>query len=84
MSSQSLSSNKSSSPGFYTEDNYERATQFLEWVAERVHTTHAYRMVYGLEVQNFYPQAWARCYEPAVHAGVIPEAAGSAASIAPC
>lgn len=55
---QSFTGHKTSSPGFYTADNYERATQFLEWMAERIHTTHAYRMVYALEVLNEPVRTW--------------------------
>ncbi|KAI1636331.1 glycoside hydrolase family 5 protein [Biscogniauxia mediterranea] len=39
-------------PGFFTPENYERACQFLEWMAERIHTNNAYRSVGMLEVMN--------------------------------
>jgi glucan endo-1,6-beta-glucosidase len=40
------------SPGFYTQDNYERAYKFLEWMTERVHTNPAYFNVGMLQVIN--------------------------------
>ncbi|KAH9890218.1 glycoside hydrolase family 5 protein [Xylariomycetidae sp. FL2044] len=39
-------------PGWFTTENYERTYQFLEWMAERIHTTDAYRNVGMLEVMN--------------------------------
>ncbi|KAI2602107.1 glycoside hydrolase family 5 protein [Hypoxylon sp. NC1633] len=51
-------------PGFYTQDNYERAYKFLEWMTERIHTNGKYRTVGTLEVIN----------EP-VHAGDYPSLA---------
>lgn len=53
-----------SSPGFYTQDNYERAYKFLEWMANRIHTNSNYRTVGTLEVIN----------EP-VHSGDYPSQA---------
>ena len=49
-------------PGFFTDANYERANQFLEWMTERIHTNDAYRTVGMIEVmlENFYPAAWDR------------------------
>lgn len=38
--------------GFYTSENYERATKFLEWMAERIHTTEKYWNVGMLQVMN--------------------------------
>ncbi|OAQ83594.1 endo-beta- - protein [Purpureocillium lilacinum] len=53
-----------SQPGFYNNDNYERAAKFLEWMAERIHTNAAYSTVGMLEVMN----------EP-VHSGDYPNEA---------
>ncbi|KAG6032098.1 hypothetical protein E4U41_007316, partial [Claviceps citrina] len=39
-------------PGFYSQANYERAAQFLEWMTERIHTNAAYRTVGMLQVMN--------------------------------
>ncbi|XXG96016.1 hypothetical protein Hte_002293 [Hypoxylon texense] len=39
-------------PGFYTQENYERANKFLEWMAERIHTNNSYRTVGTLQVMN--------------------------------
>ncbi|KAI5866045.1 glycoside hydrolase family 5 protein [Durotheca rogersii] len=39
-------------PGFYTQENYERTYQFLEWMAERIHTNDNYRTVGTLQVMN--------------------------------
>ncbi|KAI4870992.1 glycoside hydrolase family 5 protein [Hypoxylon rubiginosum] len=39
-------------PGFYTQDNYERANKFLEWMAERIHMNNSYRTVGTLQVMN--------------------------------
>ncbi|KAI8965105.1 glycoside hydrolase family 5 protein [Daldinia sp. FL1419] len=39
-------------PGFYNQDNYERAFKFLEWMTERIHTNNTYRSVGTLEVIN--------------------------------
>jgi hypothetical protein len=39
-------------PGFYTTDNFERAANFLEWMAERIHTNEAYWTVGMLQVMN--------------------------------
>ena len=39
-------------PGFFTDANYERANQFLEWMTERIHTNDAYRTVGMIEVIN--------------------------------
>ncbi|KAI1777015.1 glycoside hydrolase family 5 protein [Hypoxylon cercidicola] len=39
-------------PGFYTQENYERACNFLEWMAERIHTNSSYRTVGTLQVMN--------------------------------
>ncbi|KAI1141658.1 glycoside hydrolase family 5 protein [Hypoxylon sp. FL0543] len=41
-----------SKPGFYTQDNYERAYKFLERMTERIHTNNTYRTVGTLEVIN--------------------------------
>lgn len=38
--------------GFYNHDNYERAAQFLEWMAERIHTNDNYKSVGMLQVIN--------------------------------
>ncbi|KAM0517652.1 hypothetical protein ACHAPE_004624 [Trichoderma viride] len=53
-----------SQPGFYTEANYERAADFLEWMTERIHTNATYASVGMLEVIN----------EP-VHSGDFPSQA---------
>ncbi|KAL9471862.1 hypothetical protein ACSS6W_009803 [Trichoderma asperelloides] len=53
-----------SQPGFYTEANYERAADFLEWMTERIHTNATYASVGMLEVLN----------EP-VHSGDFPDQA---------
>ncbi|KAK7750060.1 hypothetical protein SLS62_008053 [Diatrype stigma] len=45
-------------PGFYTAENYERANQFLEWMAERIHTNEGYRSVFMLEVLNEPIRTW--------------------------
>ncbi|KAJ3559849.1 hypothetical protein NPX13_g9479 [Xylaria arbuscula] len=39
-------------PGFFTDANYERANQFLEWMTERIHTNDAYSTVGMIEVIN--------------------------------
>ncbi|KAI6084141.1 glycoside hydrolase family 5 protein [Hypoxylon rubiginosum] len=39
-------------PGFYTQENYERAYELLEWMAERIHTNDSYRTVGTLQVMN--------------------------------
>uniref|UniRef100_A0A8H7K9G3 glucan 1,3-beta-glucosidase n=1 Tax=Bionectria ochroleuca TaxID=29856 RepID=A0A8H7K9G3_BIOOC len=39
-------------PGFYTAENYERAIKFLEWMADRIHTTPNYWNVGMLQVMN--------------------------------
>ncbi|KAI1743351.1 glycoside hydrolase family 5 protein [Xylaria scruposa] len=39
-------------PGFFTDGNYERANQFLEWMTQRIHTHDAYRTVGMIEVIN--------------------------------
>lgn len=65
-----------SSPGFYVDYQYERAYQFLEWMANIIHTNSNYRNVGTLEVvnepigqvnsqtdymrQTYYPTAWSR------------------------
>ncbi|KAL7957933.1 glycoside hydrolase family 5 protein [Trichoderma compactum] len=53
-----------SQPGFYTQDNYARAADFLEWMTERIHTNATYASVGMLEVIN----------EP-VHSGDYPSQA---------
>ena len=59
-------------PGFFTSSQYERAYQFLEWMANIIHTDPAFWMVGTLQVVNepaanypslvseFYPNAWKR------------------------
>ena len=60
-------------PEFYNQGNYERASQFLEWMANRIHTNEAYFNVGMLEVMN----------EP-VHSGEYPsEAADMIANFYP-
>lgn len=39
-------------PGFYTFDNYERASKFLEWMTKRIHTHGSYTTVGMLQVLN--------------------------------
>ncbi|KAL7622465.1 hypothetical protein AAE478_007971 [Parahypoxylon ruwenzoriense] len=51
-------------PGFYTQENYERAYKFLEWMTQRIHTNENYFNVGMLQVMN----------EP-VHAGDYPDLA---------
>lgn len=41
-----------SDPGFYQEDQYERALKFLEWIAEQVHQNDKFRNVGMLEIVN--------------------------------
>jgi hypothetical protein len=53
-------------PGFYNDDNFERAYKFLEWMADRIHTNPNYFNVGTLQVMN----------EP-VHAGEYPSEAGN-------
>ncbi|KAJ5084889.1 glucan endo-1,6-beta-glucosidase B [Penicillium alfredii] len=62
-------------PGFYQEDQYERALKFLEWMAEMIHRQDEFRNVGMLEVlnepmqdndkassmrENYYPKAFER------------------------
>lgn len=39
-------------PGFYTADNFDRASNFLEWMAERIHTNELYANVGMLQAMN--------------------------------
>lgn len=39
-------------PGFYTSANYERSYKFLEWMAQKIHTTPEMRNVAFLEILN--------------------------------
>ena len=64
------------SPGFYVDDQYERAYKFLEWMTNIIHTNNNYRNVGMLEIVNepeqsqnsdtdsmrrqYYPTAWQR------------------------
>lgn len=41
-----------STPGLYTAENYQRAVDFLEWMAERIHTNANYRTTGVLQVMN--------------------------------
>ena len=39
-------------PGFYTPENYERALNFLEWIAKRIYSNKSYRTTGVLQVMN--------------------------------
>jgi hypothetical protein len=50
-----------STPGFYVDYQYERAYQFLEWMANIIHTNNAYRNVGMLEIVNEPVATWVSC-----------------------
>lgn len=74
------------SPGFFQDYQYKRATDFLSWLANRVHTNNAYRGVGAIEVLNepaqnggsptlissYYPAAMAAIRGAEAALGIVP------------